>query len=77
MAADNEFNFRRNTEGLKKLRPNCKIKPIKDGTKKGKSDWAKKAKSNNADSKKSKFDWIKKLNIFNKSDSEKKEDKNN
>ena len=63
-------------EGLKKVRPNGKIKPIKDGAKKSKSDWAKKAKPNNADSKKGKFDWIKKLNIFNKPDSEKKEDKN-
>ena len=45
-------------EGLKKVRPNGKIKPIKDG------------------SKKSKFDWIKKLNIFNKSESKKKDDKN-
>ena len=32
-------------EGLKKVRPNSKIKPIKDGAKKSKSDWAKKAKA--------------------------------
>ena len=63
-------------EGLKKVRPNGKIKPIKDGVKKNKSDWGKKAKSNNDNVKKSKFDWIKKLNIFDKSSSEKKEDKN-
>jgi len=63
-------------EGLKKVRPNGKIKPIKDGEKKSKSDWKKKSKSTKNDSKKSKFDWIKKLNIFNKSDSKKKENKN-
>tara|TARA_B100000029_G_scaffold481479_1_gene530593 strand:+ start:77 stop:1087 length:1011 start_codon:yes stop_codon:yes gene_type:complete len=63
-------------EGLKKVRPNGKIKPIKDGAKKSKSNWGKKSKSAKDESKKSKFDWIKKLNIFNKSDSEKKENKN-
>ena len=63
-------------EGLKKVRPNGKIKPIKDGAKKSKSNWKKKSKSTKNDSKKSKFDWIKKLNIFNKSDSKKKENKN-
>ncbi len=63
-------------EGLKKVRPNGKIKPIKDGAKKSKSDWKKKSKSTKNESKKSKFDWIKKLNIFNKSDSKKKENKN-
>ena len=36
----------------------------------------KKTKSTNNDSKKSKFDWLKKLNIFNKSESKKKDDKN-
>ena len=63
-------------EGLKKVRPNGKIKPIKDGAKKSKSDWKKKNKSTKNESKKSKFDWIKKLNIFNKSDSKKEENKN-
>ena len=62
-------------EGLKKVRPNGKIKPIKDGAKKNNSDWKKKNKSNKNNSKKSKFDWLKKLNIFNKSES-KKDDKN-
>ncbi len=64
-------------EGLKKVRPNGKIKPIKDGSKKSKSDLKKKIKSTKNGSKKSKFDWIKKLNIFNKSESKKKDDKNN
>ena len=63
-------------EGLKKVRPFGKIKPIKDGAKKSKGDWKKKTKSTNAEAKKSKFDWIKKLNIFNESESKKKEDKN-
>jgi len=64
-------------EGLKKVRPNGKIKPIKDGAKKSKSDWEKKIKpTKKNDKKKSKFDWIKKLNIFNKSESKKKDDKN-
>ena len=64
-------------EGLKKVRPNGKIKPIKYGSKKSKSDWEKKTKStkNGSKIKKSKFDWIKKLNIFNKSESKKKENK--
>ena len=62
-------------EGLKKVRPNGKIKPIKDGSKKNKSDWGKKIKSSKEDSKKSKFDWIKKFNIFNKSESKKNNDK--
>ncbi len=63
-------------EGLKKVRPFGKIKPLKDGEKKSKSDWGKKTKSTKTESKKSKFDWIKKLNIFNKPESKKKEDKN-
>ena len=67
-------------EGLKKVRPNGKIKPIKDGSKKSESEWKKKddknASKNKNSSKKSKFDWIKKLNIFNKSESKKKDDKN-
>ena len=63
-------------EGLKKVRPNGKIKPIKDGAKKNKSDWKKKIKPAKNDSKKSKFDWIKKLNIFKKSEPQKKDDKN-
>ena len=63
-------------EGLKKVRPFGKIKPLKDGEKQNKGDWKKKAKSNNTETKKSKFDWIKKLNIFKKSESQKKEEKN-
>ena len=63
-------------EGLKKVRPFGKIKPIKDGAKQSKGSWGKKNKSNKTESKKSKFEWIKKLNIFNKSESKKKEDKN-
>ena len=81
-------------EGLKKVRPNGKIKPIKNGSKKTKSDWGKKDAKNDSkktksdwgkkdaknDSKKSRFEWIKKLNIFknifNKSESKKKDDKN-
>ena len=59
-------------EGLKKVRPNGKIKPIKDGKKKNNSEWKKKNNSTKSDSKKSKFDWLKKLNIFNKSESKKK-----
>ena len=63
-------------EGLKKVRPNGKIKPIKDGAKKSKSSWGgkNKSKKNNSETKKSKFYWIK--NIFKKSDSKKKEEKN-
>ena len=63
-------------EGLKKVRPNGKINPIKDGSKKSKPDWKKKVKPTKDGSKKSMFDWIKKLNIFNKSESKKKDDKN-
>jgi membrane fusion protein (multidrug efflux system) len=63
-------------EGLKKVRPRLKIKPIKKGSKKAESDWKKKVKPKKNDTKKSKFDWLKKLNIFNKSKSEKKDDKN-
>ena len=70
-------------EGLKKVRPNGKIKPIKKknsesswGKKSETSDeseWKKKDKKN--DSKKGMFDWIKKLNIFSKPESKKKDDK--
>ena len=64
-------------EGLKKVRPNGKIKPIKDGEKKkSKSDWGKKIKPTKNESKKSKFDWIKKLKKFIKSETKKKDDKN-
>jgi len=63
-------------EGLKKVRPRLKIKPIKKGSKKAESDWKKKVKPKKNDTKKGKFDWLKKLNIFNKSKSEKKDDKN-
>ena len=50
-------------EGLKKVRPNGKIRPIKDGAKKSKSSWEEKNKSkkNNSKTKKSKSDWIKKF----------------
>jgi len=54
-------------EGLKKVRPRLKIKPIKKGSKKAESDWKKKVKPKKNDTKKGKFDWLKKLNIFNKS----------
>jgi membrane fusion protein (multidrug efflux system) len=63
-------------EGLKKTRPNGKIKPIKYGSKPKASSWKKKAKPTQTEQKKSKFDWIKKLNIFKKSDSKKEENKN-
>ena len=63
-------------EGLKKVRPFGKIKPIKDGAKQSKGSWGGKNKSSKNDSKKSKFDWIKKLNIFNKTESKKKDNKN-
>ena len=63
-------------EGLKKVRPRLTIKPIKKGSKKTVSNWKKKAKPKKDDAKKSKFDWLKKLNIFNKTKSEKKDDKN-
>ena len=63
-------------EGLKKVRPRLEIKPIKKGAKKTESNWKKKTKSKKDDIKKSKFDWLKKLNIFNKSKSEKKDNKN-
>jgi membrane fusion protein (multidrug efflux system) len=63
-------------EGLKKVRPRLKIKPIKKGSKKAESDWKKKVKPKKNDTKNGKFDWLKKLNIFNKSKSEKKDDKN-
>jgi membrane fusion protein (multidrug efflux system) len=63
-------------EGLKKTRPNGKIKPIKYGSKPKASSWKKKDKPTQTEQKKSKFDWIKKLNIFKKSDSKKEENKN-
>ena len=59
-------------EGLKKVRPRLKIKPIKKGSKEVKSDWKKKAKIKKNDTKQGKFDWLKKLNIFSKTNSEKK-----
>jgi membrane fusion protein (multidrug efflux system) len=63
-------------EGLKKTRPNGKIKPITYGSKPKSSNWKKKEKPAKTEQKKSKFDWIKKLNIFKKSDSKKEENKN-
>ena len=62
-------------EGLKKVRPFGKIKPIKDGEKQSKGNWGKKKESTKTEPKKSKFEWIKKLNIFSKSDSKKEEKK--
>ena len=62
-------------EGLKKTRPNGKIKPIKYGSKLQSSNWKKKEKPDKIDQKKGKLDWIKKLNIFNKSESKKEESK--
>ena len=63
-------------EGLKKTRPNGKIKPIKYGSKPQSSNWKKKGKPDKIEQEKGKFDWIKKLNIFKKSDSKKEESKN-
>ena len=63
-------------EGLKKTRPNGKIKPIKYGSKPKASSWKKKEKPAQTEKGESKFDWIKKLNIFKKSDSKKEENKN-
>jgi len=59
-------------EGLKKTRPNGKIKPIKYGSKQKASSWKKKGKPAKTVTKKSKFDWLKKLNPFKKSETEKK-----
>jgi membrane fusion protein (multidrug efflux system) len=59
-------------EGLKKTRPNGKIKPIKYGSKPKSSSWKKKGKPAKTEQKKSKFDWLKKLNPFKKSETEKK-----
>ena len=58
---------------LTKEKQNGKSKPIKEGAKKSKSDWGKKAKSKDTETKEGKFQWIK--NLFGKSGSEKKEDK--
>ena len=62
-------------EGLRKTRPNGKIKPIKFGSKEVTSNWKKKAQPNKTETKKGKFDWIKKLNIFKKSESKKEDNK--
>jgi membrane fusion protein (multidrug efflux system) len=59
-------------EGLKKTRPNGKIKPIKYGSKQNSSGWEKKAKPKKDEPKKDKFDWLKKFNPFKKSETEKK-----
>ena len=59
-------------EGLKKVRPNGKIKPLEKGAQQQSSNWKKKSKPKKDEQKKGKFDWLKKLNIFKKSDSEKK-----
>ena len=59
-------------EGLKKTRPNGKIKPIKYGSKPKPSSWKKKGKPAKTEQKKSKFDWLKKLNPFKKSETENK-----
>ncbi len=63
-------------EGLKKTRPNGKIKPIKYGSKPQSSNWKKKDKPDKIEQKKGKFDWIKKLNVFKRSESKKEENKN-
>jgi len=63
-------------EGLKKTRPNGKIKPIKYGSKPESSNWKKKDKPDKIEQKKGIFDWIKKLNVFKKSESKKEESKN-
>ena len=72
-------------EGLRKTRPNGKIKPIKHGEKQASSNWKKKSKPKKDNLKKNSSDWKKLLkisewkklmNIFNKPDSEKKENKN-
>ena len=64
-------------EGLKKTRPNGKIKPIIYGSNQNSSGWKKKDKptTTQTEKKKSKFDWLKKLNIFKKSDSNKEDKK--
>ena len=59
-------------EGLRKTRPNGKIKPIKYGSKPKSSNWKKKGKPAKTEQKKGKFDWLKKLNPFKKSETEKK-----
>ena len=71
-------------EGLRKTRPNGKIKPIKYGEKQASSSWKKKSKPKKDNLKKNSSDWKKLLkisewkklmNIFNKPESEKKENK--
>ena len=59
-------------EGLKKVRPNLKIRPIEKGKKQEASSWGKKEKTNKNEATKGKFDWLKKLNIFKKSEVEQK-----
>ena len=59
-------------EGLKKVRPNGKIKPLEKGAQQQSSNWKKKSKPKKDEQKKGKFDWLKKLNIFKKSEAEKK-----
>ncbi|NDA22350.1 MAG: efflux RND transporter periplasmic adaptor subunit [Proteobacteria bacterium] len=59
-------------EGLKKVRPNGKIKPLEKGAQQESSNWKKKSKPKKDEQKKGKFDWLKKLNIFKKSEAEKK-----
>ena len=58
-------------EGLKKVRPNGKIKPLEKGAQQQSSNWKKKTKPKKDEQKKDKFDWLKKLNIFKKSEAEK------
>ena len=59
-------------EGLKKTRPNGKIKQIIHGNKEKVTSWKKKDKPAKTETNKSKFDWLTKLNPFKKSDTEKK-----
>jgi membrane fusion protein (multidrug efflux system) len=71
-------------EGLRKTRPNGKIKPIKYGEKPVSSNWKKKATPKKDSPKKNSSDWKKLLkisewkklmNIFNKPELKKKENK--
>ncbi len=69
-------------EGLRKTRPNAKIKPIPFDSKQVASSWKKKSKPSKTKSKKNKTDWKKllnisewkkKLNIFNKPETKNKD----
>tara|TARA_B100000035_G_scaffold211604_1_gene181251 strand:+ start:688 stop:1728 length:1041 start_codon:yes stop_codon:yes gene_type:complete len=73
-------------EGLRKTRPNGKIKPIPFGSKQETANWKKKTDTSKTEVKKNKFDWkkllsiseLKKiLNIFNKTEEKNKDSKTN